>query len=71
MFCLPVKISGSPSKSVTETLINFFEPLSFRKDTDRADLIPSTIANVKWPQIVIKFYEERVTWTQNNENGES
>ncbi|KAJ7369735.1 Chromobox protein 5 [Desmophyllum pertusum] len=41
------------------------------KDTDRADLIPSTIANVKWPQIVIKFYEDRVTWTQNNENGES
>lgn len=47
---------------------------SFRRDSDRADLIPSTIANVKWPQIVIKFYEERVTWTQNNEheeNGES
>lgn len=41
------------------------------KGTERADLIPSTIANVKWPQIVIKFYEDRVTWTQNNENGES
>ena len=51
--------------------VNFFALLSFRKDTDRADLIPSTIANVKWPQIVIKFYEDRVTWTQNNENGES
>jgi len=51
--------------------MNFFELLSFRKGTDRADLIPSTIANVKWPQIVIKFYEDRVTWTQNNENGES
>ncbi|XP_068715624.1 heterochromatin protein 1-like [Montipora capricornis] len=41
------------------------------KGTQRADLIPSTTANVKWPQIVIKFYEDRVTWTQNNENGES
>lgn len=37
------------------------------KGTDRADLIPSTTANVRWPQIVIKFYEERVTWTQNND----
>lgn len=44
------------------------------KDTDRADLIPSTIANKRWPQIVIKFYEDRVTWTQTNdkeENGDS
>ncbi|XP_015756973.1 PREDICTED: chromobox protein homolog 1-like [Acropora digitifera] len=41
------------------------------KGSKRADLIPSPTANVRWPQIVIKFYEDRVTWTQNNENGES
>lgn len=54
--------------------VDFFVIYFSRKDTDRADLIPSTIANKRWPQIVIKFYEDRVTWTQTNdkeENGDS
>lgn len=55
-------------------MLTFFVIYFSRKDTDRADLIPSTIANKRWPQIVIKFYEDRVTWTQTNdkeENGDS
>jgi hypothetical protein len=37
------------------------------RGTEDADLVPAKIANVKIPQTVITFYEERLTWQSKDE----
>ncbi|KAH8258543.1 hypothetical protein KR038_005514 [Drosophila bunnanda] len=38
------------------------------KGVDQAEMVPSTVANVKIPQMVIHFYEERMWWYSDNED---
>lgn len=36
--------------------------------TDQAELVPAKEANLKCPQVVIAFYEERLAWYSDDEN---
>jgi len=39
------------------------------KDCDEATMVPRHIANVRWPQVVIAFYESRLDWPKLPKTG--
>jgi len=58
----PVKILGASDTTGELTFLIQF------KGMDQGELIPAKVANLKCPQLVIKFYEERLTWYSDDEN---
>ncbi|XP_060857403.1 uncharacterized protein LOC132934985 [Metopolophium dirhodum] len=53
-----------PEKIITATDLNGqLEILMKWRGIEEMELIPAKKANLMWPQMIIKFYEENITWS--------
>ncbi|KAH8410950.1 hypothetical protein KR222_000825, partial [Zaprionus bogoriensis] len=52
----PAKILGATNSSGSLMFLMSWT------NSKRAEMVPAKLANIKCPQLVIKFYEERLTW---------
>ena len=46
-------------------------PTPHRKDLKEAELVYASEANLQIPQMVIKFYESKLTWHESTDDSES
>ena len=46
-------------------------PIPCRKDLKEAELVYASEANLQIPQMVIKFYESKLTWHESTDDSES
>nr|AGG11734.1 Umbrea [Drosophila pseudotakahashii] len=61
----PFKILGA-NDSCGEVMF-----LMMWKGSDHADIVPASVANIRCPQLVIRFYEEHLVWNSNESGEES
>jgi len=59
---------GGPIQRIPETILGAtdasgqLELLMKWRGVEECELIPAKEANLKWPQIVIQFYEKHISW---------
>nr|AGG11733.1 Umbrea [Drosophila prostipennis] len=60
----PLKILGATDYSGEVTFLMMW------KGSDYAEVVPASVANIRCPQMVIRFYEEHLVWDLDQSSAE-